>query len=296
MKALRRNDQLWKGILEEVFADMLRFIFPEAEKLFDMRRKFEFLDKELNQLFVEPDKGSKLRLVDKLVKVFRKDGAEEWVLVHVEVQGQRDPLFPQRMFEYYYRIFDKYRKPITAIAIFTGTQRGTIVNRLEHYCFGTRLIYEYNTVAIKDYSDEELAASDNPFALVVLAAKKALLAGRVPEVVLLQEKLALAKLLFAKGMFTKRKIANILVFLNNYLVFANPKTNRIFDEKLDQITGRERTMGIIEQIAEIRETEALEKGVRALLVSTDFPVERIASLMGVPEAFVKTVKKKLRKK
>jgi hypothetical protein len=37
----RKNDILWKGIIEEVFDDLLRFIFPEADKVFDIGRGFE---------------------------------------------------------------------------------------------------------------------------------------------------------------------------------------------------------------------------------------------------------------
>jgi len=34
----RKNDQLWKGMIEEVFDDLLRFIFPVADQVFDMQR------------------------------------------------------------------------------------------------------------------------------------------------------------------------------------------------------------------------------------------------------------------
>jgi len=56
--------------------------------------------------------------VDKLVKVFLKDGSEKYILVHVEVQshkGKGD--LSARMFTYFYRVKDKYGVPITAIAI-----------------------------------------------------------------------------------------------------------------------------------------------------------------------------------
>jgi hypothetical protein len=33
--------------VEEVFEDLLRFVFPDADKVYDMERGFEFLDKEL---------------------------------------------------------------------------------------------------------------------------------------------------------------------------------------------------------------------------------------------------------
>jgi len=43
----RNNDILWKSLLEEVFDDLLMFIFPDAKKVFDFRRGFEFLDNRL---------------------------------------------------------------------------------------------------------------------------------------------------------------------------------------------------------------------------------------------------------
>jgi hypothetical protein len=105
----RNNDILWKSLLEEVFDDLLRFIFPEAKKVFDFKRGVEFLDKELAQMYPEPGKESATRFVDKLVKVFRKDGKEEWLLIHIEVQGAtaRRLQFAERMFRYFYRIFDR---------------------------------------------------------------------------------------------------------------------------------------------------------------------------------------------
>jgi len=41
----RKSDILWKVIMEEVFPDLLRFIFPDADEVFNMARGFEFLDK-----------------------------------------------------------------------------------------------------------------------------------------------------------------------------------------------------------------------------------------------------------
>jgi len=74
--------------MEVIFDDLLRFIFPEAEKIIDMDHGFDFLDKELGEIYPEPDKTSETRYVDKLVK-YSVDGREEWVLVHLEVQGYR---------------------------------------------------------------------------------------------------------------------------------------------------------------------------------------------------------------
>jgi hypothetical protein len=329
----RKNDILWKGIIEEVFDDLLRFIFPEADKVFDIGRGFEFMDKELAKMYPEPEKESDTKFVDKLVKAFRKDGQEEWVLCHVEIQGETKAkersLFAERMFLYYCRIFERGHKPITAIAIFTALDGCKMPDRYEYHFLGTSHTYEYNTYRIADASNKELAKSDNPFAVVVMAAKTALLSGKVPELELKNKKLLIAKLLLGKKVFPKKKVDAILAFLNNYVLFAKKETNHIFMEELDQLTGQTNTMGIIEQLADIKEKAALKKGeekvmmartegeekvkmartegerkvkmtqeksIKAFLDNTGFSVEKIASLVDVPVSFVEKVKRGIRAK
>jgi len=41
----KAKDILWKGIIEDLFADFLRFFYAGADEIFDMERGFEFLDK-----------------------------------------------------------------------------------------------------------------------------------------------------------------------------------------------------------------------------------------------------------
>src|SRR3979411_2858784 len=107
----RKNDILWKGMMEEIFDDLLCFIFPKAHEIIDMDHGFDFLDKELGEMYPEPNKASDTRFVDKLVKVHLLNGQEKWILIHIEVQGYPDPLFPERMFRYFYRILDRYQTP-----------------------------------------------------------------------------------------------------------------------------------------------------------------------------------------
>ena len=83
--------------------------------------------------------------------------------------------------------------------------------------------------------------------------------------------------------------------MKNYILFENQQTNLIFDEQIDKITGKINTMGLIEQIREIKIQEVREEEAKRfienLLSSTDFSVEKIASLAGVPVDFVEKVKK-----
>jgi len=56
-------------------------------------------------------------------------------------------------------------------------------------------------------------------------------------------------------------------------------------------------MGVIEQLAEIKQQEALEEGnqktVRLFLANTEFSAAKIAELVGVPVVFVERIKKSL---
>ena len=83
---MKFDDSLWKAILEDLFADFLRFFFSSADTIFDMKKGFEYLDKEMAQIAIESDLESP-KYVDKLVKAYTHTGDEQWVLVHVEVQG-----------------------------------------------------------------------------------------------------------------------------------------------------------------------------------------------------------------
>ena len=66
-------------------------------------------------------------MADLLVKVFLRDGTEKWILVHTEIEGGNDIAFSHRIFQYHYRLLDRYRVPVETIAIFTGVQLYTAI-------------------------------------------------------------------------------------------------------------------------------------------------------------------------
>jgi predicted transposase YdaD len=301
-----KYDILWKGMIENVMEDLLLFIDPDIGKELDLGRDFEFLDKELAEMYPEPEKPSNTRIVDKLVKVFLRDGSERWMLLHVEVQGNNDKNFARRMFEYFIRLFSKYGHPVAAIAVLTGKACKEMPTVYEDRCLWMRARYEYKTLCITDHPDEMLKASTNPFAAVIMVAKEGLLKTKGTDEekdnLLLEQKLLMVRLLKEKMVaFGKKKTEAILSFLNNYVVFKNSETKRKFMTKTDEIFEKKNTMGVIEQWAEIKHQEGREEGreeekqefVRSLLAKTEFSPEKIAELVGVPIAFVKKIKKSL---
>ena len=53
------------------------------------------------------------------MRVHTLEGAEAWVLVHIEVQGDEDADFAKRMYIYNYRIFDRYDRRVASLAVLT---------------------------------------------------------------------------------------------------------------------------------------------------------------------------------
>src|SRR5260370_18096465 len=174
-------DSPWKEALDIYFQAFLAFFFPLIHEDIDWLRGFESLDKELQQ--IAPKAAHGRRYVDKLVKVWRKNGREVWVLLHVEVQTQRQRSFARRMYVYNYRIFDRYNRRVVSLAVFADDDPNWRPDRYEDDLWGWSLRMTFPPVKLLDYTDreEELEADANPFARVVLAHLKALQTRRDPQ-------------------------------------------------------------------------------------------------------------------
>ncbi|MBI3977781.1 MAG: cytosolic protein [Chloroflexi bacterium] len=168
-------DSAWKEAIERYFEPFMAFFFPNAHAAIDWDRKYEFLDTELQQ--VARDAALGRRLADKLVKVWRRDGGDEtWVIVHIEVQGQVEPGFAERMYVYNYRLYDRHRHPVASLAVLGDERANWRPDRFTYSLFDCQIGFVYPVVKLVDYADrwEYLAASDNIFAVVVLAHLKTL--------------------------------------------------------------------------------------------------------------------------
>lgn len=163
------QDGLWKKVIGELFDDFILFFMPKLQEQIDFTQSIEFLDAELFQEVADEKKGR--RHADRLVKVQLKNGKAQWILVHIEIQSSHEKAFSDRMFQYFYRIYDRYDERIVALAVHTSRDSINGMTRFEYDYFGTNLSYLYNNYRTEDYSTEELEQSDNVFSKIVLAAK-----------------------------------------------------------------------------------------------------------------------------
>jgi hypothetical protein len=165
-------DSPWKEALEQFFPAFLDFFFPQVYAAVDWSRGHEALDKELQQIVREA--AIRRRYADKLFKVWLRDGLEAWVLIHVEVQSQREEDFGERMFVYHYRLYDRHRRPVISLAVLADEQPDWRPNRFGYSLCGCTLGLEFPVVKLLDFNKNVAALEQggNPFAPLVLAHLK----------------------------------------------------------------------------------------------------------------------------
>lgn len=200
-------DTPWKEVVMDHFPEFMAFYFPKADAAIDWSQPHVFLDQELAALSRDAELGK--RVLDKLVSVHTYEMGEQWVLIHLEVQGQHDSEFARRMFVYNYRVFDRYGRPVASMALLTDESRDWRPRQ-----FGWRLLdcsmqLDFPVAKMQDYADDidALLAHDNPFALVTVAHLAALRTRRKPQ----QRSVAkwrLTKLLYQRQ-WDKQRIMNL---------------------------------------------------------------------------------------
>jgi Domain of unknown function (DUF4351)/Putative transposase, YhgA-like len=227
-----KYDSPWKDIIEIYFKEFMKFFFSTAYYQIDWTKKIEFLDKELQEVTADAEIGR--RYADKLVKVYLKNGKEEWILIHIEVQSQEEGEFAMRMFIYNYRIFDKYKKTVASLAILGDDNTNWRPSSFGYSLFECSLNFEFPAKKLLDYQQRlsELENSDNPFATVVLSHLAALNTTRDRSERKVQ-KLALVRRLYDKG-FDGQYVINLLRFID-WMLTLPPDIEAEFKLELKQL-------------------------------------------------------------
>ncbi len=221
-------DSAWKEIIEDLFEDFLLFFFPEIHGDLDWSKGHVFLDKELQKIIKSSETGR--RHADKLAKVYLRDGSEEWLLIHVEVQGYEQTEFLERMFVYNYRLFDKFKREVTSLALLTDENPNYRASEYQRSRWGCEVIFRYPIVKLIDYRErwQELEANSNPFAIAVMAYLKALEArGNEREKYTWKKHFLLG--LYRRGL-TREKILALYKFIDWIITVPEELENEIFEE------------------------------------------------------------------
>jgi hypothetical protein len=191
-------DSNWKFLIIKYFYPFIDFFLPELYADLDTSRPPVFLDNELQTIWRSMKTG--MKMTDKLVRVWLKNGEERLVLVHIEIQARFETLFSKRMFTMSYRILDKNQVHPVALAVFVDTPVPSEYNCYEDAIYGTKTRYEYNAYKIIDQIEAELLKrEDNLFSLVVLANLRTIQTKAKDKTE--KEKAAFDRLLFKKHLY-----------------------------------------------------------------------------------------------
>jgi hypothetical protein len=221
-------DSPWKEALDRYFQFFMAFFFPQAHADIDWARGYEMLDKELQQVVRRARQGR--RYVDKLVKVWLRDGAEQWLLIHVEVQTTREGGFPRRMYVYNTRLFDRYDREVISLAVLADDNPGWRPSRFGYNRWGFRTGIEFPVVKLLDYAPraDALEADPNPFATLVLAHVKTLETRQAPES-RRAWKVRLVKGLYERG-FSAEDVRQLFRFIDWIMDLPEAEERRFWHE------------------------------------------------------------------
>src|SRR5690242_7663288 len=104
------HDQLCKQLLRAYFTEFLHLFDPQTAARLDLETS-EFRDTEA---FTDIPQGER-RTADLVVQVRTVEGMPELVLVHVEIQREREGHFPWRMWQYYALLRQREGLPVIPI-------------------------------------------------------------------------------------------------------------------------------------------------------------------------------------
>ena len=267
-------DSPWKEIIETYFPDFMAFFFAQIQRAIDWSKGYEFLDKELQKVVRRAKTGR--GYVDKLVKVWRKDGIEEWLLIHIEVQSQVETGFAERMYIYNYRIFDRYQQKVVSLALLADEDTTWRPQSYGYTLWGYKLSMEFPVVKLLDYAGQwaVLEKSNNPFAIVVMAHLKAQETRRYPKN-RLRWKIELIKGLYARG-WKHADIWELFRFLDWIMVLPEPLELQ-FEKAVAELEETEK-MRYVTHIERRAKAEGIKEGIEQGLQAVRETILEVISL------------------
>jgi hypothetical protein len=200
------------------------------------------------------------RFADKLAQVWRRDGDEAWVLVHIEVQGQEEAAFSKRMYVYNYRIFDRYNRPVASLAVLADQKPGWKPQSFGYELWGCEVGIKFPVVKLLDYSErwKELEESHNPFAIAVMAYLKTR-GTRSDELERKRWKIYLIKHLYKCG-YRKKDVINLFKFID-WIMSLPEDLDDLFWQEVRQYE-EEKNMPYVTSVERIGIKKGIQQGIQ----------------------------------
>jgi hypothetical protein len=152
------------------------------------------------------------------------------LLIHVEVQGQKEDEFPLRMFTYNFRTLDRYKIQAVSLAILCDSDKNWNPNTYAFTYNDTIQYFKFGTAKLLKYQRrwKQLEASDNVFATVVMAHLKTQQTEKDPK----QRKywkFSLIRRLYDKGL-DEQDIRNLYRFIDWVMILPLGLENEFWED------------------------------------------------------------------
>lgn len=176
-------------------------------------------------------------VADKVTEVCLLGKRARRILIHIEIQAQRDPALTRRMHGYHRRIRETYGLPVASLVLLADEHpywrpsgfRQQVQDTVEEFAFGTAKLLDYAADL------DALEASSNPIAWVTLAHRRTQQAHRDPDN-LYAAKLHLTRLLF-KHRWSRRRII-VLFNVINWMMALPESYERRYGQAVERM-GKE---------------------------------------------------------
>jgi hypothetical protein len=169
-------DQRFKELLRTFFLDFLELFLPEMAAHVDP----DSITPRDPETFTDVPEGQR-RIADLVMEVRSRDGAVEYVLIHVEIQGQRQEAFGLRMWQYNVLLRMRGGPPTISIAVmlYPGTGGVSLERYSETHLGHEYPMLDYWQIGLRDLAAEEYLHARPDLAVGLAALMRPGEGGRV---------------------------------------------------------------------------------------------------------------------
>src|SRR4051812_46223989 len=160
-------DGPWKDALDHAPELFLKRFLPKIVATIDWTERFDSLDDELRQLYVQDQEG--VRRVDRLLLF--KTLAGDPLYLHIEVQCYFDKELGRRVMSYRHRLRGRFGQPVVTVIIFGDTKRKWRPRKHAEGQFGSGDVCVWKPIKLLGLRKRvpDLENEENPFSLFIAA-------------------------------------------------------------------------------------------------------------------------------
>ncbi|WP_066188359.1 RpnC/YadD family protein [Gracilibacillus timonensis] len=158
-----KHDQLFKELIHHFFEEFLEAFFPDVHAYLD----FATIKPLSEEVFSDLHDGDARRLDIVVEAKLKKSDAV--LIIHVEPQSYQQSNFHERMFLYFNMLYNRYRKPIVPIAVFSYEEDWEYDQYTMAFPFHHVLTFNYRTLHLRKKDWRDYIQSDNPAAAALLS-------------------------------------------------------------------------------------------------------------------------------